>query len=113
MDKVLWPGPGGGCEGFAVSYMTGLDLSGDTRADGPKPEMRGPAQAPIPASFWATWVKGASSCSHPLLPLQTPQASPVPVPSAVPRLQFRVATGLMEERQASSHTGTPCTRWYR
>lgn len=109
MDKVPWPGQVVDVRVFAVSYMTGLDLSEHTRADGPKPEMRGPAQAPIPASFWATSGQGCLLLFTPAsclcrLPRHPPQCR---CPSAVPRLQFRGHRPDGGRRQASGHTGTP------
>lgn len=77
-----WPGRVVDVRVFAVSCMTGLDWSEHTWADGLKPVMRGPAQAPIPASFLGYLGSRVPPLVHtPLLPLQTPQASlPVPVP---------------------------------
>lgn len=67
---------------FAVSCMTALGWSEHTRADGLKLGMRGPAQAPVLASFLGSLGSRVPPLVHiPLLPLQTPQASPqVPVP---------------------------------
>lgn len=104
MDKVPWPGQVVDVRVFAVSYMTGLDLSEHTRADGPKPEMRGPAQAPIPHGHR---VKGASSCSHPSCLCRLPRHPPVPVPISCSAVSVSWPPALLRTTAKPRATGTP------